>query len=563
MLFTGAAAAGWRVIEAFRGSARKSQWRYHSPVGKTYTQKSSALEAAGKMPPPPSVTHAPRYTAAGAAAAAPIAPGGAPSGVVAVVQGYQRGPPNPLFPPVYTPLVAAPPQWPSPIAALSANAAAASKVSARLFDPNAPEPEPEPPPTTTTPTATTMMTATATAPSSARARGGGGGRSGRASSGRAGRRQTDGEGAGPAAPASMASARDAASGAAAFAAMRKNGGLGLGLGAALGPGGGRESGGRGSGGRGGGGRGGGASSKGQGKRKATSQWEQLQPRKKQARVWDARAGGWRNEIDEVLEGELLHAAEVGADGYDGLAGGGAFGGAFGGAEDGLGAEDEDEEDSDLEKDEDFRTYGLADADEPPNLSTFQQAAMDITGISGPGACGDSDDDDGDGVGAAGSGAGVGHAADSFMRILSGSGAAAAGGKRGGREAPPVVRREPSALEVSAAARLYGRPGRLTSLRDPDIIGGGSSKDRAAAAAAALALAPHGGRPLSPIHGALRRRRRAGEALDEAAMAAGGGRPAGAAAVGAAVGARTDAASRARRGAWRWARRRRRVHGPAR
>ena len=239
-------------------------------------------------------------------------------------------------------------------------------------------------------------------------------------------------------------------------------------------------------------------------------------------MWDARAGGWRNEIDEVLEGELLHAAEVGADGYDGLAGGGAFGGAFGGAEDGLGAEDEDEEDSDLEKDEDFRTYGLADADEPPNLSTFQQAAMDIPGISGPGACGDSDDDDGDGDGAAGAARASGTRTRSCGSIRERRG----GGGRQARRARSAagVRREPGALEVSAAARLYGRPGRLTSLR-PDIIGGGGA-GTVRQRPPPRSRSPRTAAGRSPIHGALRRQRRAGEALDEAAMAAGGGRPRG-------------------------------------
>ena len=59
MLFEGAAALGWRIIEAKKGSAKKSQWLYVSPEGVLHTAKKAALEAAGGALPAkaPNVHH--------------------------------------------------------------------------------------------------------------------------------------------------------------------------------------------------------------------------------------------------------------------------------------------------------------------------------------------------------------------------------------------------------------------------------------------------------------------------------------------------------------------------
>ena len=46
MLFAGAASAGWRVVEAKRGSAKKSQWLYLDPAGNSNTSKTTAIEKA-------------------------------------------------------------------------------------------------------------------------------------------------------------------------------------------------------------------------------------------------------------------------------------------------------------------------------------------------------------------------------------------------------------------------------------------------------------------------------------------------------------------------------------
>jgi hypothetical protein len=39
MLFEGASASGWRILEAHKGSAKKAQWKYLAPSGMTYTSK--------------------------------------------------------------------------------------------------------------------------------------------------------------------------------------------------------------------------------------------------------------------------------------------------------------------------------------------------------------------------------------------------------------------------------------------------------------------------------------------------------------------------------------------
>ena len=181
------------------------------------------------------------------------------------------------------------------------------------------------------------------------------------------------------------------------------------------------------------------------KKTKKSQWDLLQPRKKQqARVWDAKEGEFRNEENEELEGELLDAvaatsaAEVPWLGrqtseqilsrYAGDAGSDDEGDPLGGALSGevtMGADAAADYDSDLEREERFGIQE-EDDDEPNNLAALQRAAL--------------------------------------------------AEMAGQRAAPPTSARTPlpaSASEATKAARcLYGRPGRLASLRDPDGVQSG-------------------------------------------------------------------------------------------
>ena len=231
-----------------------------------------------------------------------------------------------------------------------------------------------------------------------------------------------------------------------------------------------------------------------------SQWEQVMPKKgRQNRRWD-RGKGWRHEVDEELAGELLDVAgdEDGDDGYSGggaadqqrietvleaylredtaIDGGGSGfvgGGGMRRRQHATAVPPAEESDSDLEREEHFT---LADDDDDDGggsgekdseISALRHNIMSELGGGGgssgtasathpadvAGAGSSAEDDADDGAAAGGS-----RAAD--------GGSSRAGRARASQPPSLPLPAQPTVEQVAAASQLYGRAGRLPSLRDP-------------------------------------------------------------------------------------------------